>query len=40
MWSSKNIWHTWTTGGWKVKVLNQQNEILLTKTFTYKKKGE
>ncbi|WP_246260802.1 hypothetical protein [Candidatus Ruthia endofausta] len=36
---SKNIWHTWT-GEWRAEVLNQQNEILLTKTFIYKKKGE
>jgi hypothetical protein len=36
VWSSKNIWHTWT-GQWKVEVVNQKNEILLTKTFEYKK---
>jgi hypothetical protein len=35
-WSSKNLWHRWT-GQWKVEVINQHNQILLTKTFEYKK---
>lgn len=37
VWSSKNIWHTWV-GQWKVEVVNQNNEILLTKTFEFGKK--
>ncbi len=36
VWSSKNLWHTWT-GQWTVEVVNQQNEILLTKTFEFRK---
>ena len=32
VWSSKNLWHTWT-GQWKVEVLNQHNQVLLTKIF-------
>ncbi|SMN11631.1 conserved protein of unknown function [uncultured Candidatus Thioglobus sp.] len=35
VYSSKNLWHTWT-GQWKVEVVNQNQEILLTKTFKYK----
>ncbi|WXU00036.1 MAG: hypothetical protein Ctma_0744 [Catillopecten margaritatus gill symbiont] len=35
VWSSKNLWHTWT-GEWKVEVLNQSGQVLLTKTFLYK----
>jgi hypothetical protein len=38
-WSSKNLWHRWT-GQWKVEVINQNNQILLTKTFEYKKEDE
>ena len=36
VWSSKNLWHTWT-GQWKVEVVNQQNELLLTKIFEFGK---
>ena len=36
VWSSKNLWHTWT-GQWKVEVVNQKNEILLTKIFEFGK---
>ncbi|BAS67273.1 DUF2914 domain-containing protein [Bathymodiolus septemdierum thioautotrophic gill symbiont] len=36
VWSSKNLWHRWT-GEWTVEVVNQNAEILLTKTFEYKK---
>ena len=36
VWSSKNLWHTWT-GQWKVEVVNQQNELLLTKIFEFRK---
>jgi hypothetical protein len=36
VWSSKNLWHRWT-GQWKVEVLNQHNQLLLSKTFEYKK---
>ncbi len=39
VWSSKNIWHTWT-GKWTVEVLNQKNQILLSKTLIYNKKYE
>lgn len=35
VWSSKNLWHTWT-GQWKVEVLNQHGQLLLTRTFEYK----
>ena len=35
VWSSKNLWHTWT-GQWKVEVVNQQNELLLTKIFEFR----
>jgi hypothetical protein len=34
VWSSKNLWHTWT-GQWTVEVLNQHNQVLLTKTFEF-----
>ncbi len=34
VWSSKNLWHTWT-GRWRVEVINQNNDILLTKTFIF-----
>lgn len=37
VWSSKNIWRTWRAGQWKVEVINQNNEILLTKTLEYDK---
>jgi hypothetical protein len=37
VYSSKNLWHKWT-GRWKVEVLNQHDQILLTKTFEYKNK--
>lgn len=37
VWSSKNLWHTWT-GQWKVEVLNQHGQRLLTKTFEYRQK--
>jgi hypothetical protein len=36
VWSSKNLWHRWT-GQWKVEVLNQHKQLLLSKTFEYKK---
>lgn len=36
VWSSKNLWHTWT-GQWKVEVVNQNNELLLTKIFEFRK---
>jgi hypothetical protein len=39
VWSSKNLWHRWT-GQWKVEVVNQNNQVLLTKTFEYKKENE
>ena len=35
VWSSKNLWHT-GTGQWKVEVINQQNELLLTKIFEFR----
>jgi len=35
VWSSKNLWYTWT-GQWKVEVVNQQNEILLTEIFEFR----
>ena len=37
VWSSKNLWHTWT-GQWKVEVLNQHNQVLLTKIFEFGQK--
>jgi len=36
VWSSKNIWHTWT-GKWVVEVLDQQGQILLVKTINFEK---
>jgi len=36
VWSSKNLWHTWI-GTWQVDVLNSKGEVLLSKTFEYKK---
>lgn len=36
VWSSKNLWHTWT-GTWRVDVLNAQGEVLLSNTFNYQK---
>lgn len=35
VWSSKNIWHSWT-GQWRVDVLDSQGDVLLSKTFIYK----
>lgn len=35
VWSSKNIWHSWT-GKWRVEVVNTQGDILLSKVFIYK----
>ena len=34
VWSSKNLWHTWT-GPWTVEVVNREGEVLLTKTFEF-----
>ena len=39
VWSSKNLWHTWT-GQWKVEVVDQNNQVLLTKIFNFGKKDE
>ena len=36
VWSSKNLWHTWT-GTWRVDVINAQGEVLLSNTFNYQK---
>lgn len=36
VWSSKNLWHTWT-GTWRVDVVNAQGEVLLSNTFNYQK---
>jgi hypothetical protein len=36
VWSSKNIWHTWT-GEWTVEVVNSLDEVLLTKTINFTK---
>jgi len=36
VWSSKNLLHTWT-GTWQVDVLNSKGNVLLRKTFEYKK---
>jgi hypothetical protein len=36
VWSSKNIWHTWT-GQWRVEVVNQNHEILLVKIINFEK---
>ena len=35
VWSSKNLWHRWT-GQWTVEVLDQHQQLLLSKTFEYK----
>jgi len=37
VWSSKNLWHTWT-GKWIVEVLTSENEVLYKKEFNYKNK--
>ena len=34
VWSSKNLWHTWT-GNWIVEVLTSENEVLYQKEFNY-----
>jgi len=34
VWSSKNLWHTWT-GKWIVEVLTSENEVLYKKEFNY-----
>jgi hypothetical protein len=34
VWSSKNLWHTWT-GKWIVEVLTSENEVLYQKEFNY-----
>ncbi len=36
VWSSKNIWHTWT-GLWTVEVVDQNDKILLVKTINVEK---
>lgn len=36
VWSSKNIWHTWT-GEWTVEVVDQLDNVLLTKTINFEK---
>ncbi|MCH9711149.1 MAG: DUF2914 domain-containing protein [Proteobacteria bacterium] len=36
VWSSKNIWHTWT-GEWTVEVLDQLDNVLLVKTINFEK---
>ncbi len=36
VWSSKNLWHTWT-GQWRVEVVDQNNQVLLTKVFNFRK---
>lgn len=35
VWSSKNLWHTWT-GQWMVEVLDMHGQTLLMRTFEYK----
>ena len=35
-WSSKNLWHTWL-GVWTVEVVDNQGNVLLTRTFNYYK---
>jgi hypothetical protein len=37
VYSSKNLWHNWT-GMWKVEVVNESDEVILTKSFMYNKK--
>lgn len=39
VWSSKNIWHTWT-GKWKVQVIVDDEEIIYEKEFIFKNKKE
>ena len=34
VWSSKNLWHTWT-GKWIVEVVTSENEVLFKKEFNY-----
>jgi len=34
VWSSKNLWHTWT-GKWIVEVLTSENKVLYKKEFNY-----
>ncbi len=34
VWSSKNLWHTWT-GKWVVEVLTSESEVLYQKEFNY-----
>ena len=34
VWSSKNLWHTWT-GKWIVEVVTSENEVLYKKEFNY-----
>ena len=36
VWSSKNIWHTWT-GTWTVEVVDQHGQVLLVKTIDFEK---
>lgn len=36
VWSSKNIWHTWT-GKWTVEVVDQLGKVLLVKTINFEK---
>lgn len=36
VWSSKNIWHTWT-GEWMVEVVDQLDNVLLVKTINFEK---
>ncbi|MDG2395544.1 DUF2914 domain-containing protein [Candidatus Thioglobus sp.] len=36
VWSSKNIWRTWT-GKWTVEVVDQHGQILLVKTINFEK---
>jgi len=36
VWSSKNIWHTWT-GKWTVEVVDQLGKVLLVKTINFGK---
>lgn len=35
-WSSKNLWHTWL-GQWRVEVVDEEENILLERTFDYYK---
>jgi membrane-bound ClpP family serine protease len=36
VWSSKNIWQTWT-GKWTVEVVDQNGQVLLVKTINFEK---